>query len=349
MIREIQDGLYRKSYENTANPIFYDNEEEKTMGNAVFNAWCFGTTVVSNLLEQGARLIVARPKPADIIVEHNIQYLDEYRRCKLDFYYKPSEGKRPVFIYVHGGGFVSGVKEMRKHYCYKYVNDGFFCLNMDYEYSPTIHHPEHIRQVFKAIEFMLSNAERFNLDLSKVVIAGESAGAYLAAFISVIVKNRDLYEKLGISFKFKDTFDIDAAVLISGLYDTKNLMNLNFFNMKTFMRAYTGKTIPELRALEGTAYYDETSPTYWMDASFPPCAVIQAALDPLRVESDAFNKALSELGVEHLEYSCGGMCSMHAFAIASDTKQGAACLAATKEFIYNSLEEKEEEVTAKAV
>lgn len=310
--------------------------------NTAFNAWCTVTTVVSNLLEQGARLLVARPKPADITVERNIQYLDEYSRCKLDFYYKPSDGKRPVFIYIHGGGFVSGVKEMRKHYCYKYVNDGFFCLNMDYEYSPKIHHPEHIRQVFKAIEFMLANAERFNLDTSRVVVAGESAGAYLAAFVAVITKNRELYEKLGISFKFKDSFNVDAAILISGLYDTKNLMDINFFNMKTFMRAYTGKTIPELNALRNTSYYDETSPSFWADSSFPPSAVIQSKLDPLRTESDAFNRRLSELGVEHLEYSCGGMCSMHAFAIASDTKQGSACLAATKEFIYNNLESEKE-------
>ncbi len=309
----------------------------------LFNAYCVATTVVSNALEQGARVLVARPKPADIIVEHNLQYLDEYRRCKLDFYYKPCDGKRPVFIYVHGGGFVSGVKEMRKHYCYKYVNDGFFCLNLDYEYSPTIHHPEHIRQVFKAIEFMLCNAERFNLDTSRVVIAGESAGAYLAAFVCVIAKNHDLYEKLGISFKFKDSFNIDAAILMSGLYDSKNLMEINFINMKSFMRAYTGKTVKELKELAGSLYYKEISPSYWADSSFPPSAVIQSKLDPLRTESDTFNERLTELGVEHLEYSCGGLCSMHAFAIASDTKQGAACLAATKDFIYKSLESKSEE------
>ncbi|MGN1100030.1 MAG: alpha/beta hydrolase, partial [Christensenellales bacterium] len=192
--------------------------------------------------------------------------------------------KKPVFVYIHGGGYISGTKELRAQYCFAYSEKGFFSLNIHYQYAPEAVHPVQIRQAFKAIEYVFDRAEEYNLDTDRVVLAGESAGAYFAAFISAITVNRELYDKLGIDFKYRDSFRVGSAVLLNGAYNIQNMFDTKFANMMTFMCAYTGKSRKQMAELKGGEYLDSISPVNYINADFPPCVVITGKLDPLLSE-----------------------------------------------------------------
>ena len=71
------------------------------------------------------------------------------KRTKLDVYRKKErEGSLPLFIYIHGGGYLSGIRSNRRFYCYNWVDAGYVAANIDYDYALDAKHPEHIREIF---------------------------------------------------------------------------------------------------------------------------------------------------------------------------------------------------------
>ena len=60
----------------------------------------------------------------------------------LDVYRpKNSEGKLPVIISFHGGGWVYGDKERYQYYCMNFTRLGFAVVNFTYRLAPEFQHP----------------------------------------------------------------------------------------------------------------------------------------------------------------------------------------------------------------
>jgi acetyl esterase len=57
-------------------------------------------------------------------------------------------------------------------------------FDIDYRLAPEFRHPTQLNDCLDAMHFIRDNAVRFNLDLSRVMVMGESAGGNLAAAIS---------------------------------------------------------------------------------------------------------------------------------------------------------------------
>lgn len=99
-------------------------------------------------------------------------------------------GKRPVMIYVHGGGFSMGsrINALQIRYCKHFVAQGFVSFCIDYRLgvkNGTQPNQETIMNAVKiacedlvdATAFVLSRAEEWNIDPAKIIISGGSAGA----------------------------------------------------------------------------------------------------------------------------------------------------------------------------
>lgn len=289
----------------------------------------------SNLLE---RLImpILYQKKGDLTVEQNIRYSDN-KHSLCDYYYLPTKEKKPIMIYIHGGGFISGIKDLRKYYCYEYARKGYFVMNTNYDYAPTKKHPFQLHQLFKAIENLLDNATKYNLDTSKIVIAGESAGAFFATYISAITKYRNLYDELDIHFKYRDTFDIKASVLLNGACDEQILAKIRFPNMGTFLRSYYGISAKEFTKEENKEKCHYFSAVKFINSSFPPTVVIEGAHDPLCVESQNLIKIFNEKKIKHLGLLASGIVSPHGFCLATKTKEGKRILDLTQNFVEEVL------------
>lgn len=194
-----------------------------------------------------------------------------------------------------------------------------------------------IRQAFKAIEYVFDRAEEYNLDTDRVVLAGESAGAYFAAFISAITVNGELYDELGIDFKYRDSFRVGSAVLLNGAYNMQNMFDTKFANMMTFMCAYTGKSRKQMAELRGGEYLDSISPVNYINADFPPCVVITGKLDPLLSEGVLFAEKLGVCAVDYFYYMGKGIISLHASAIMLKSGAAKKCLRLTQKFVFEHI------------
>ena len=107
----------------------------------------------------------------------------------LDIYYPTQEveGKSPVILFVHGGGWVAGRKEsVNMNRFNDAFNDlrgrGYTIISCEYALarkrkSPF---PECIQDGFDALHWIEDNADSLNLDIQNVGIMGESAGAHIS-------------------------------------------------------------------------------------------------------------------------------------------------------------------------
>lgn len=267
----------------------------------------------------------------DLKVVENLRYGDGPRE-ELDVLYKDDDKKKPLLIYIHGGGFISGVRKMRKYICADYARAGYVVFNVDYELAPRKQFPYQLKQLFKAIEYVCDNADNYNVDLNKIVIAGESAGAYFASYVCAIIKNKSLYEKLDIDFKYKDEMDVNSAVLLNGCYSAKSMSSINFPNMPTFVESFFGiskKDISNLPECELATY----SALEQIGNNYPLTVVGRSKADGLDAESVRLIEKLKERSVPYVEFMAGGINSPHGWCLATFTKEGKRCLNITLEAI----------------
>src|SRR4051812_27104261 len=106
------------------------------------------------------------------------QRLDIYRRRDL-------QGPRPVVFYIHGGGFHMLSKETHWVMALLFARAGYIVFNISYRLAPQHPFPAALEDACDAFVWMAENAARHGGDLSRLVIAGESAGANLSAALSV--------------------------------------------------------------------------------------------------------------------------------------------------------------------
>lgn len=263
------------------------------------------------------------------IVE-SVKYGDEHRE-ELDIIFKDDGTKKPILIYIHGGGFISGVRKMRKYICAEYARAGYKVFNLDYELAPCKQFPYQIYQLAKAFEYITKNADEYNVDLTNIVIAGESAGAYYACYLTALLTNQELQQQLGIKVNL-DSINIKATVLMNGCYSAKGMCKLTFPNMPTFIESFFGADIPTIESKND----DEIallSATNFIIPAFPKTVVGRSKKDGLDPESVHLIEVLKANNVPYTEFMAGGINSPHGWCLATFTKEGKRCLNIAQEYI----------------
>ncbi len=138
------------------------------------------------------------------------------------------EGKRPVFIYVHGGGFSTGsrVNALQIQYCKHFAKQGFVSVAINYRLGI----PQGVQAdqltIMKAISlacedladataFILGKTDEWNIDPGKIVISGGSAGAITCLCTEYdICSDRNYTGRLPEGFNYAGVISHAGAVII---------------------------------------------------------------------------------------------------------------------------------------
>jgi len=120
-------------------------------------------------------------------VVRNVPYLGSGMRSHhLDVYVpRGKQGPLPVVLYVHGGVFVGCSKETHFFVGHRFANAGFVLFNVNYRLAPRHKFPAALEDVSEALRWVHDNAARFGGDPTRLVLAGESAGANLVTSLAV--------------------------------------------------------------------------------------------------------------------------------------------------------------------
>lgn len=212
---------------------------------------------------------------------------------------KGNTEKLPVIIYVHGGGWILGGKESFDMLIRKLA----VCTNSvvifpAYALSPEVHYPVAVNQIYGVLEYVFENPEQFNIDENKIAIAGDSAGANMAAVTALKSKNENgpkiLFECLFYPVTNADMDTKSYDLFKDGPWLTKK-------TMEWFWDAY----VPD-KKLRDDAYISPLKAEIDDLEGLPPTLIITAENDVLRDEGEAFARKLDSAGVEVLNVRVNG-------------------------------------------
>lgn len=186
-------------------------------------------------LARTPQLTALPPSPKDIRTYtsqvtqlKNLTYPSKYKENKLDIYFpkKQTPKKKPVILWAHGGAFITGDKKGLKDWGSMMASQGYVVVAMNYEVAPAAHYPAPVIQMSEVYEYLKKNAHRYpDMDLDKLIVGGDSAGAQIAGQFIAVQTNQSLANKMKMNQVVpKET--IKASLLYCGPYDIKYLTNV---------------------------------------------------------------------------------------------------------------------------
>ncbi len=158
--------------------------------------------------------------PEDIRRFDDLRYGKDPKWNVLDVYRpKEAEGKLPVIVSVHGGGWVYGDKERYQYYCMSLARQGFAVVNFTYRLAPKYKFPAQLEDTNAVFCWLMDNAEAYGLDTTRIFGVGDSAGAHLLGLYSCICTNPAYAARF--AFSPPEGFAPRALALNCGVYDVK--------------------------------------------------------------------------------------------------------------------------------
>jgi acetyl esterase len=203
--------------------------------------------------------------------------------------YKPAgSGPFPAIVWAHGGGMVIGTLETCDYICRKLcVNVGCVVVSVDYRLAPEHTFPAAPHDFYEATKWVADNAGELGVDVGRISVGGESAGANLAAAVALMARDLSgpsLVHQTLINPMLDTNFDTASYLENAEGY---------FLTRKTMMwywEQYLGKP-------DGTNE-PYAAPLLAPDVSgLPPALLIVGEFDPLRDETEAYAARLQAAGV----------------------------------------------------
>lgn len=175
-------------------------------------------TLVASLPAQAAAVVAPPPAPTYRVVEDE-QYSEasrDRRRNRLDLYLPTASAdgrKPPLVMFVHGGGWMGGSKELHKDLGRTFAERGFACAVINYRLAPIAKWPAHVDDCALAFAWLVAHADEFGYDAGNVFLMGHSAGGHL---VSLLALDDDRLQANGIHRS-----RIKGVIALSGVYDVR--------------------------------------------------------------------------------------------------------------------------------
>lgn len=202
-----------------------------------------------------------------------------------------AKGKLPVFIFIHGGGWVLGDYQTHKRLVRDLViESGYACVFIEYSRSPEAKYPIALNECYAATKWVSEHGDEINIDGKRLAIVGNSAGGNMT---------------IGTCLKAKSNKgpDIKCQILLWPYSDAG--INTESFNKYGEERFLTKSLMIWMRDnyLSNKAQHDDiyVSPvraTINQLKGLPPTLIEVAENDILRDAGEELGRKLDEAGVD---------------------------------------------------
>ena len=101
------------------------------------------------------------------------------------------KGDLPVFIFIHGGGWILGDYPTHRRLVRDIVvESGCAAVFVNYTPSPEAHYPQAINEIFAATKWVAEHGKEIGVDGSNLAIVGNSVGGNMTCATSLMVKEQ---------------------------------------------------------------------------------------------------------------------------------------------------------------
>lgn len=246
----------------------------------------------------------------------NIQYGTELPNSYLDIILPEGDNinSRPTYIFFHGGGFVAGDKmqgdpnqvseySASLYHFEEMVKAGYNVVTVNYALASQYPYPTAIKQLSDAVVFLEKNAEKYQLNMNEVVIAGASAGGNLAAEFITIQANPSYAEELNVT-PVLDSSKIKAAVLEVPALDPNRVAKthrpsiIEDYVFGHALAAYMEQSLVS----PNRELYASRNLINKITADFPPVFITDGNIGSFMDQAQDYAKKLAEKGVTYELY-----------------------------------------------
>lgn len=224
--------------------------------------------------------------------DHKVMNVDHVIPVRI--FSAEKEVKKPVLLFFHGGGWVTGNINSYNNVCaYMAKLTRHTVVSVDYRLAPEYRFPAGLEDCYYVTkEIILKSEQLFGIKSDQITLIGDSAGGNLAAAVSLMARDRK-------------EFMPSKQILI---YPATN----NDFTEQSPFRSIvengtdyilTRKKLCDYMDLYQSCDEDRNNP-YFAPliandlSNQPKTLIITAEFDPLRDEGEAYAKKLSEFGNE---------------------------------------------------
>ncbi|HEX2440063.1 MAG TPA: alpha/beta hydrolase, partial [Methylomirabilota bacterium] len=230
----------------------------------------------------------------------------------------------PTVAYFHGGGWVQGDLETHHGLCARLARHaGVLVVAIDYRLAPEHKFPAAVEDCVAAYRWLRVQGRDLGVDVSRVAVAGDSAGGNLSAVVSQVVGPPLPTCQVLIYPAVDFTMDTDShRELVDAHVIPRDRIA---WYAQQYLRTEADKA--DLRA----------SPMRAASlAGQPPTMIVTAGFDPLRDEGRAYADRLREAGVDVVYREYPGQ--IHAFvSLTKAIPQGMACTLEIAEYLRKRL------------
>lgn len=199
-------------------------------------------------------------------------------------------GETPASVmYFHGGGWVLGTLETHDAQCRALAQaSGCAVVSLDYRLAPETAYPGPVEDCYEATQWLAQNATQFGLSGERLAVAGDSAGANLAAATAILTRDRSRHQ---IKHQLL-IYPITDANFETPSYQENGAGNyfLSTAMMRWFWDYYLQATPASKAPLAAILQQGDLS-------DLASATVITAQYDPLKDEGEAFAARLADAGV----------------------------------------------------
>jgi len=153
---------------------------------------------------------------------------------------RQSNRKPALLLFIHGGYWQELTAKDSLFPALGCINEGHAFCAIDYSLAPQVRLEEIVFECRAAVNWLMGHADLLGFDAGRLVIAGSSAGAHLAAMA-------------GISNALGGQLPLQGLVLVSGIYALEPLIGTSIDTALNLSEDEARKLSPSLQNLAGMA------------------------------------------------------------------------------------------------
>jgi arylformamidase len=185
----------------------------------------------------------------------NISYLKKSEALitslpELNVFQTQTSEKSPVVIFIHGGYWTSGNKDMYSFLGRNFAKKKIVTVIPNYTLSPNGNYDTMAKEVTAAIQWTSDTIEKYNGNPDQIFLMGHSAGGHLIALV-------------GTNFKYLKNIDMIKGIILN---DAAGL------DMNSYLKKYppTKKHNYDVTWTENQDNWKDASPIYSLSKKAPP-------------------------------------------------------------------------------
>ncbi|PYO11110.1 MAG: hypothetical protein DMD75_11615 [Candidatus Rokuibacteriota bacterium] len=234
---------------------------------------------------------------------------------------------QPTVAYFHGGGWVQGDLETHHGLCARLAKHaGVLVVAVDYRLAPEHKFPAAVEDCLAAYRWLRTKGRDVGADLSRVAVAGDSAGGNLSAVVSQLAASAGvpaptcqvlIYPAVDFSLETSSHRELADGHVIP--------RDRILWYMEQYLKSDADKSDRRASPLRAPSLEGQ-----------PPAMIVTAGFDPLRDEGRAYGDRLRDAGVDVVYREYPGQ--IHAFvSLTKAIPQGMACTLEIAQYLRQRL------------